>query len=82
MTSGNERASALQSSAHQAELRGRTRLGLQVGLGLGVLTAIEFVIAVSIEDPLVWLLPFMLAKGWLILDYFMHVRDFSGEGGH
>ncbi|MFQ5967691.1 MAG: cytochrome C oxidase subunit IV family protein [Acidimicrobiia bacterium] len=81
MTSSNETASAVQTTQQKAALRGRTRLGLRVGLGLAVLTAIEFVIAVSIEDPLVWLLPFMVSKGWLILDYFMHVRDVSSEGG-
>jgi len=79
MTTGNERPP--RSSEQQAELEQRTRLGPQVGLGLAVLTAIELIVAVSIEDALVWLLPFMVAKGWLILDYFMHVRDVSSEGG-
>lgn len=41
---------------------------------LGVMTAIEFVIAVATEDALLitLLLVIALAKSWLIIQYFMH----------
>jgi len=57
-------------------------LGVKVALGLAALTLVEYFIAVSIEDPMLWLLPFVVAKGWLILDYFMHFRHFLAEGRH
>ena len=60
-------------------LRAKTRRGLMVALWLAVLTVIEYVIAVAITDPLLFLLPFVLAKGWLILRYFMHVNELFGE---
>lgn len=41
---------------------------------LAVLTVVEYVIAVNIDSPLIWLLPFVAAKGWIILDTFMHFR--------
>lgn len=49
--------------------------GWRVAIALAALTAVEYLIAVSVEDPLLFLLPFVFAKAWLILDYFMHVRD-------
>ncbi len=51
--------------------------------GLAVLTLIEYLIAVSVEAPTLWLLPFILAKGGLIMDVFMHAGDLRGgeEGG-
>jgi hypothetical protein len=57
----------------------KSRLGVRVAVGLAVLTAFEYLIGVSLENPLVWLIPFVLAKGWLILRYFMHIRDVLGE---
>jgi hypothetical protein len=50
--------------------------GWKVAGMLAVLTVIEYVIAVNIASlVIVWLLPFVLAKGWLIMDYFMHFRS-------
>lgn len=60
-------------------LRNDLALGVKVAIGLAVLTGIEYVIAVTIEQPLLWLLPVVLVKGWLILDYFMHFRHFLAE---
>jgi uncharacterized membrane protein len=52
-------------------------LGWKVAGLLAVLTVIEYVIAVNVDSlVVVWLLPFIVAKGWLILDYFMHFRAF------
>ena len=61
-------------------LSAKSRLGVRVAVWLAVLTVIEYLIAVNIDDPLVWLIPFVLAKGWLIMKYFMHIKDVLGEG--
>ena len=58
-------------------LRKDTIKGLWGAFWLAVLTLIEFVIAVAGDgEPwLLWaLLPFVLLKGWIILDTFMHIR--------
>jgi len=60
----------------------RVRLGLIVAAALAVLTVVEYVIAVSIDDPLIWLLPFVIAKFALILEYFMHFSSLWGKGDH
>lgn len=57
----------------------RVRLGLLVALGLAVLTVVEYVVAVNVERPMVWLVPFMAVKGGLILEYFMHVSALKEE---
>ena len=62
--------------------RKKVRVGVIVAVALAVLTVIEYVIAVSMENPLLLLLPFVVAKGLLIMDYFMHVRQLWNEGGH
>jgi hypothetical protein len=49
---------------------------------LAVLTIIEYVVAISLEDPLLALLPFVALKGWIILDVFMHVKQVFKEGDH
>lgn len=61
-------------------LRAKSRLGVRAAMWLGILTVIEYGIAVTVDNPLVWLIPFVLAKGWLIMKYFMHIKDVLGEG--
>ena len=49
---------------------------------LAVMTIIEYIIATAFEgEPwMLWaLLPFVLAKGWIILDTFMHIRALWGD---
>ena len=58
---------------HEA-LRKATRKGIVAALIIAVLSVIEYFIAVEVTNPLWALLPFVLAKGWIILDTFMHVR--------
>lgn len=63
--------------------RAKVRLGLLVAFGLAVLSVVEYFVAAAVDNPIWWLIPFMLAKGWLILEYFMHVSDLrhgNGEG--
>ena len=72
---------ATTATTDRAEHERKIRVGLQVAAALAVLTIIEYVIAVSLDNPLIWLLPFVVAKGWLILDYFMHVRSVLTEEG-
>ena len=55
-------------------IRKATRKGVVAALILAVLTVVEYLVATSIENPLLPLLPFVALKGWIILDVFMHVR--------
>jgi hypothetical protein len=69
---------ALDSSGYRKAIRH----GLMGALWLTVLTIIEFIIAVvgDGEPWLLWaLLPFVLLKGWIILDTFMHIRALWSE---
>ncbi len=63
-------------------LRTATRKGLVATAVLAVLTIVEFLIAINVENPLLPLLPFVVLKGWIILDAFMHIRAVFGEDGH
>lgn len=54
--------------------------GRSVFIGLAVLTIAEYVVAVSITAVLA-LFVLALAKGWLIVVYFMHVGQLR-EGSH
>lgn len=59
------------------------RLGRRVAVWLAALTVVEYVIAINVDTlVIVWLLPFVAAKGWLILDYFMHLRALWRGGEH
>lgn len=65
----------MTEGASRSGLADVIRLGWRVAGALAVLTAVEYVIAVNVDTLVVlWLLPFILAKGWLILDYFMHFK--------
>ncbi len=63
-------------------LKKASRKGLIAAGLLAVLTIIEYFIAVGVEDPLLALLPFVVLKGWIILDTFMHVRAVFGTEDH
>ena len=60
-------------------LKKATRKGVLAAVLLAVLTVIEFFIATHIENPLIPLMPFVVLKGWIILDSFMHVRALWSE---
>ncbi len=72
--------SVAQGSADS--LQDKVQLGVTVAVALAVLTAIEYAIAVGVDNPTIWLVPFAIAKGALILVYFMHVSDVIGGGNH
>jgi hypothetical protein len=63
-------------------LRKTTRKGLIAAALLAILTVIEYFIAIGLDDPLLALIPFVMLKGWIILDVFMHVKQVFREGGH
>jgi cytochrome c oxidase subunit 4 len=59
------------------------RSGVYVLLGLGVLTALEFVIAITLEGSAVFLFVVALVKAGLIIQYYMHLnRAWSEEEAH
>ncbi len=61
----------------------KMRIGWIVGGGLGILTLIEFAIAITMTSPLAPLSVIAFAKAGLIAEYFMHFSQiWSREGGH
>jgi len=58
------------------------RKGVMAAISLAVLSVIEYIIWFSFEKPVLILLPFVLLKGWIILDSFMHVKVVFGKGDH
>ena len=60
----------------------RLKTGWVVGAILTILTLVEYWVAVSVTGNLIWLVILAVAKGWLILQYFMHIQDLWKEGGH
>ena len=68
-----------QQAIDSEGLKKATRRGIIAAVILAVLTVIEFFIATGLENPLLPLLPFVLLKGWIILDTFMHVRALSSD---
>ncbi|MDK1017455.1 MAG: hypothetical protein QGD95_08175 [Actinomycetota bacterium] len=58
------------------------RKGVTAAALLSVLTIIEYSIAIGLPNPLLPLIPFVVVKGWIILDTFMHVRAVFGDGDH
>ncbi len=63
-------------------LRERTQLGIAVAVALTVLTIIEYFIAVNVDNPTIWLVPFAIGKAALILEFFMHFSALIGGGDH
>jgi heme/copper-type cytochrome/quinol oxidase subunit 4 len=63
---------------------GGLRRGVLVFVGLAVLTAIEFGIAIGLAGSLPLLAVVAVAKTALILEYFMHLSSLfrTDEGGH
>lgn len=76
-------ATADQVAIDRAGLRKATRKGLWGAFWLAVFTLAEFAVAVSLDGQglilVLSLLPFVLAKGWIILDTFMHIRALWSE---
>ncbi len=71
---------SLRERGHSNALPDRFRVGAVVGIGLALLTILEFIIAVVPVPPvLVWLLLIAGAKTWLIVEFFMHVRQLREE---
>jgi len=68
-----------QVSIDYDALKNATRRGIAAAVILAVLSIVEFIVAVNFDNPLYPLLPFVVLKGWIILDTFMHVRAVFGE---
>jgi hypothetical protein len=63
-----------QQTIDHESLRKATRKGIIAAVMIAVLSIIEYIIAIQVTNPLWALLPFVLLKGWIILDAFMHIR--------
>ena len=71
-----------QVAVDKAGLKKSTKKGLWGAFWLAVLTVAEFIIYTAGEGAswrTIALLPFVLAKGWIILDTFMHIRALWSE---
>lgn len=71
-----------QQHSLETRYRAKIRLGLYSALALAALTLVEYVIAVAVDEPTLWLVPFMLAKGFVILEFFMHYSDLTHPEDH
>lgn len=72
-----------QVAIDAAGLAKATKRGVIAAILLAVLTVVEYLVAVKVAQPLIPLLPFVVLKGWIILDSFMHIRAVFQEGdGH
>ena len=60
----------------------RLKTGWVVAAILTILTLLEYWVAVAVTGNLIWLIVIAAIKGWLILQYFMHIQDLWKEGGH
>ena len=58
------------------------RLGFYVLVGLAVLTAVEFGIAILFEGSAALLFVLALAKAGTIIQYYMHLNNVWGEEAH
>lgn len=60
----------------------RMRTGYVVFGALAVATVVEYLVAISgMTGSLLLLAAIALAKAWLIVDYFMHIRALREERG-
>jgi hypothetical protein len=55
------------------------RRGIYILIGLAVLTALEFLIAIALEGSVVFLFLAALIKAGLIIQYYMHLGQVWGE---
>lgn len=53
-----------------------------MALLLAVLSLGEYYLASKYDNPTWVMVPFMVAKGALILDTFMHIRALRNDGAH
>ncbi len=71
-----------QVAVDKAGLKKSTKKGLVGAFWLAVLTVAEFIVYTVGHDAswrTIALLPFVFAKGWIILDTFMHLRALWSE---
>ena len=77
---------AIEDRQSARSQRRENNRGLFIITLLGVLTILEFAVALAINDSLgliLGLTPFALVKAWLVVHYFMHVyKLWRGEEDH
>ncbi len=71
-----------QQMGLQSRYRMRIRVGLLAAVALAVFTIVEYIVAVSVDAPTLWLVPFMLLKGYAILEFFMHFSNLTNGEDH
>lgn len=69
-----EQGTTEQQTIDEQGLKKATRKGIVAAVAIAILSVIEYYIAVEVTDPVWALMPFIVAKGWIILDTFMHIR--------
>ncbi len=58
------------------------RRGVIAAVLLAVLSVAEYFLAAEVDNATWYMVPFMVLKGLVILDVFMHVRALFGQGAH
>lgn len=71
-----------EREAMSRRYRTMLRLGVMSAVALAVLSVIEYVVATALDNPTWWLMPFIVLKGLIILQMFMHFSDLWKEGAH
>lgn len=69
-------------AALQARYKVVIRKGVIAAILLAVLSVAEYALAKEVDNATWYMVPFMIFKGLVILDVFMHVRALRGEGAH
>lgn len=62
--------------------RRAVRRGLGAAVALAVISVIEYFVAQEVHDPTWYMVPFMVVKGGIILEIFMHVGDLWKKEAH
>lgn len=70
------------ADALKARYKKMVTRGIAAALLLAALSLAEYYVAIEIDDPTWPLMPFIVIKGWVVLDTFMHVRALRNEGAH
>lgn len=62
--------------------RTAVRRGIVAALALAVISVIEYFVAQEISNPTWYMVPFMVLKGGIILEIFMHLGDLWKKEAH
>lgn len=68
-----------QPDRHGTTFDQAMRAGLVAVVALAVITVVEYVIATKVGQPIIPIIVLAIAKGWIILNTFMHIQALRSE---